>query len=231
MIYDQCMQQQLLTFIMTVVGEGDGVDECVRVGVCVCIGLQGVCGVDEGWIDRRLGSLVCRFQQIALWWAGAINQKEEPRLRSWSSFSRSHLRLEQLLCHQNLGLVGQLKCTIYKSYQPAESHLPKHICNQHSVSWALCIASTLQAKSIQRLILYTIKGLMCKTSDKWSAPKTRRKSKTAVQCKVTQINSWIYVCWYLYFDLSPVCVLSKWNLTDLWRIMSDKNWRTAETRN
>lgn len=35
MIYDQCMQQQLLTFIMTVVGEGDGVDECVRVGVCV----------------------------------------------------------------------------------------------------------------------------------------------------------------------------------------------------
>lgn len=48
MIYDQCMQQQLLTFIMTVVGEGDGVDECVRVGVCVCIGIQGVCGVDEG---------------------------------------------------------------------------------------------------------------------------------------------------------------------------------------
>lgn len=39
------------------------------------------------------------------------------------------------------------------------------------------------------LILYTIKGLMCKTSDKWSAPKTRQKSKNAVQYKVTQINS------------------------------------------
>lgn len=45
MIYDQCMQQ-LLTFIMTVVGgrERERGDECV----CVEISLQGVCGEDEG---------------------------------------------------------------------------------------------------------------------------------------------------------------------------------------
>lgn len=44
MIYDQCMQQ-LLTFIMTVVGEGDGEGErewgCVS--VCVCGSVSGVC--------------------------------------------------------------------------------------------------------------------------------------------------------------------------------------------
>lgn len=81
MIYDQCMQQ-LLTFIMTVVGgrrrEGEREWGCVCQSqgcVCVC-----VCWEDEGWIDRRLGSLVCRFPQIALWWAGAINQKVEHRL-------------------------------------------------------------------------------------------------------------------------------------------------------
>lgn len=131
---------------------------CAR--VCVCIGLQGVCGVDEGWIDRRLGSLVCRFQQIALWWAGAINQKKKLILLQWV-----HLRLEQLLCHLNLGLVGQLKCTIYKSYQPAESHLPRHISNQHSVGTAYRFYASSQIYS-KTLILHTIKGLMCKTSDK-----------------------------------------------------------------
>lgn len=53
MIYDQCMQQ-LLTFIMTVVGEGDGEGErewgCVGVCECMCvrISLWGVCGEDEG---------------------------------------------------------------------------------------------------------------------------------------------------------------------------------------
>lgn len=77
MIYDQCMQQ-LLTFKMTVVGGGRN-GGWVSVWVCVYQSPGCVCGEDEGWIDKRLGSLVCRFQQIALWWAGAINQKAEHR--------------------------------------------------------------------------------------------------------------------------------------------------------
>ncbi len=39
MIYDQCMQQ-LLTFIMTVVGGGRGGE---RVGECACGSVSGVC--------------------------------------------------------------------------------------------------------------------------------------------------------------------------------------------
>lgn len=45
-------------------GRESGVQGCARVRVCV--NLHGVCGEDEGRIDRRLESLVCRFQQIAL---------------------------------------------------------------------------------------------------------------------------------------------------------------------